>query len=96
MAKATGYRYAAAPQRISEAPICDWLRSCRVTIASGFSPRFAITHKHKAPEERSEFAKSTVSFDFAGYSSRVLIVEEVLFVEWNFMSHKKFAILVDK
>jgi hypothetical protein len=26
----------------------------------------------------------------------VLIVEEVLFVEWNFMSHKKFAILVDK
>ena len=33
-------------------PICDWLRSSRVSIASGFSPRSAITHKPKAPEER--------------------------------------------
>lgn len=34
-------------QRIILQPICDLLRSCRVLIASGFSPRFAIKHEPK-------------------------------------------------
>ena len=67
VAKATSYRYAAAPQRIADVPdwvdggvvvlnhfgwehncccrrdcTCDWLRSSRVSIASGFSPRDLI------------------------------------------------------
>jgi len=37
---------------------CDWLRSSRVLIASGFSPRDLIAYKRKAPEERGRFGNS--------------------------------------
>ena len=61
-------------QKIILQPICDWLRSSRVLIASGFSPRFAIKHNPEAPEERRKSADEVCTgsnqVDVRGQSSR--------------------------